>query len=195
MSVKIKIALTDDHVLLRNGLANLLRELDYEIIFEADNGLDFLDKLKANGIPDIVLMDIHMPKMNGYETTEWLKNNYKDIRVLALSMYDDEDTIIRMLRSGAKGFLLKDCNPTELKSALFELQTKGFYYSELVTGKLIHSLNNSNLDEKSVKISSANLSEREIEFLKFSCTEMTYKEIAVAMNVSPRTIDGLGRLI
>jgi len=188
--MKVKIALADDHVLLRNGLANLLKDQDYDVIFEADNGAELLDKLKTREIPDIVLMDINMPKMDGYDTTQWLKKNYPDIKVLALSMYDDENAIIRMLKAGARGYILKDSDPAELKFAIHSLLTKGFYHSELVTGKLIHTINHLDEPENSSVKNVLGLNEREIEFLKLVCTEMTYKEIAEQMCLSPRTIDG-----
>jgi two-component system, NarL family, invasion response regulator UvrY len=188
--MKAKIAIADDHVLLRNGLANLLKDLDYEIIFEADNGMEFLEKLKTKDVPEVALMDINMPKMDGYDTTQWLKKNYPDIKVLALSMYDDENAIIRMLKCGAKGYILKDSEPSELKLAIQSLLTKGFYHSELVTGKLIHTINHLDEPEHSSVKEVLGLNEREIEFLKLACTEMTYKEIAETMCLSPRTIDG-----
>lgn len=188
--MKAKIALADDHVLLRNGLANLLRDLEYEVVFEADNGAELLEKLQTNSLPDVVLMDINMPKMDGYDTTQWLKKNYPDIKVLALSMYDDENAIIRMLKCGAKGYILKDSDPAELKLAINALLTKGFYHSELVTGKLIHTINHLDEPEHSSVKNVLGLNEREIEFLKLVCTEMTYKEIAEQMCLSPRTIDG-----
>jgi DNA-binding NarL/FixJ family response regulator len=187
--MKATIALADDHVLLRNGLANLLREIEYDVLFEADNGEDFLKKLKTHSVPDLVLMDISMPLMDGYETTKWLKRNHPDVKVLALSMYDDENAIIRMLKSGAKGYILKDCDPGELKSALNALLTKGFHHSELVTGKLIHTINHLDEPENSSAKEAFGLNEREIEFIKLACTEMTYKEIAEKMYLSPRTID------
>ncbi len=184
-----KVALVDDHVLLRNGLAALVGTLGYTVLFEADNGKDFLDKLEKNGIPDLVLLDINMPKMDGYETALWLKRNYPDVRVLALSMYDDENAIIRMLKNGARGYILKDSEPLELKTAMDAVFTKGFHYSEMVTGRLIHTLNT--MDEESDRNKSVSgLNEREIEFLKLAATEMTYKEIAEQMHLSPRTIDG-----
>jgi len=188
--MSITIALADDHVLLRNGLANLLRELDYEVVFEADNGKQFLEKLKTFPYPQIVLMDINMPLMDGYETTLYLKNNYPDIKVLALSMYDDEYAVIRMIRNGAKGYILKDSDPAELKTALIDISTKGFYHSDLVTGTLIHTLNHLDDPESASVMESYKLTDREIELLKFMCTELTYKEIADQMMVSPRTIDG-----
>jgi two-component system invasion response regulator UvrY len=184
------IALADDHVLLRNGLANLLREIGYTVAFEADNGRELLGRLRDKALPDIVLMDINMPEMDGYDATQWLKENYPSVKVIALSMYDDENAIIRMLRCGARGYLLKDSDPAELKSAINAVLTKGFYHSEMVTGKLIHTINH--IDEPahaSVK-DLLGLNAREIDFLKLACTEMTYKEIAEQMNLSPRTIDG-----
>ncbi|HXB42958.1 MAG TPA: response regulator transcription factor [Puia sp.] len=187
---KTNVVLVDDHVLLRNGLASHIRSLDgYDVLFEADNGASFLKKLNSAALPDIVLMDINMPSMDGYETTQWLKKHHPEIKVLALSMYDNEQSIIRMLKSGAKGYILKDIEPLEFKAALDALVQKGFYYSEMVTGKLIHAVNN--LDEpKQLSKIGISFSEREIEFLKLVCSEKTYKEIADDMNLSPRTIDG-----
>lgn len=187
---KASVAVVDDHVLLRNGLANLIRSLDsYAVLFEADNGKDFIEQLKPHYKPDIVLMDINMPKMDGYETALWLKRNYPGIKVLALSMYDNENSVIRMMKNGAKGYILKDIEPNEFRRALDSLISKGYYYSELITGKLIHAV--SNLDEPEQPIRSLiMLNDREIEFLKLACTEMTYKEIAEKMFLSARTIDG-----
>ena len=184
------IALVDDHILLRNGLANLIKNQGHTVLFEADNGLDFINKIAVqNTIPDVVLMDINMPQMDGHKTTQWLKEMHPTIFVLALSMYDNENSIISMLRSGAKGYILKDSEPIELKSAIESILQKGFYYSDLISGKLVHAIhqNDSNSYE-SVLINS--LSDRERDFLKYACTELTYKEIAEKMFVSPRTIDG-----
>jgi two-component system invasion response regulator UvrY len=186
---KMKVALADDHILLRNGLAGLINSFDdYTVIFEADNGTDFQKKIKKDDAPDLVLMDINMPTMDGFATAQWLKQNYPLTKVLALSMYDNENSIIRMFKAGARGYILKDCEPSELKAALDSIIKKGYYYSELVTGKLIHSINK--LDEDGDVRNLSPLNEREIQFLKFACTEMTYKEIADKMFLSPRTIDG-----
>ncbi len=131
--MKASIALADDHVQFRNGLANLLKELGYDVLFEADNGKLFIEKLKNNQVPHIALMDINMPVMDGYETTLYLKQHYPEIIVLALSMYDDENAVIRMIRNGAKGYILKDCEPAELEDALNALLNGGFYNGELNT--------------------------------------------------------------
>ncbi|HSZ86218.1 MAG TPA: response regulator transcription factor, partial [Puia sp.] len=148
---KIKIALADDHVLLRNGLATLIRSFDdYDVLFESDNGKDFLEKLNPVALPDIVLMDINMPEMDGYDTALWLKRNHPEIKMLALSMYENEQCIIRMLKCGVKGYILKDIDPVEFRVALDSLIRKGFYYSDLVTGKLMHAINNSDDPERKI---------------------------------------------
>ncbi|MEP7108539.1 MAG: response regulator transcription factor [Ferruginibacter sp.] len=189
MTSDVQIVLVDDHTLLRNGLAGLINSFsNYAVSFEANNGRELIDLLKTRPLPGIVLMDINMPEMDGYETCIWLKNNHPDIKVLALSMYDNENAIIRMFKAGAKGYILKDCEPAELETALNALNSKGFYYSEMVTGKLIHTINS--LDDDDHVKNMIRLNDREIIFLKYVCTELTYKEIAEKMFLSPRTIDG-----
>lgn len=187
---KITVALVDDHVLLRNGLASLVDSFaSYKVLFQADNGNRLIEQLQKVGVPDIALLDINMPHMDGFDTALWLKKNHPTTRVLALSMYDTESSIIRMLRCGARGYLLKDIDPQELKNAFDALIAKGFYYTETVTGKLIHAMNNLDDGDNSLRVIIA-LSEKEIDFIKLACTELTYKEIAGRMNLSPRTIDG-----
>lgn len=184
------IALADDHVVMRNGLASLLKDLGYLILYEADNGKDFIEKTNKNNLPDVALLDINMPNMDGYETAAWLKENFPDVKVLALSMYDDDASIIRMLKNGAKGYILKDSNIADVKQAIESVLSKGYYYSELVTGKLIHSINHFDEPSHSSIKKTLKLNSREIEFLKLACTEMSYKEIAEKMFLSPRTVEG-----
>jgi DNA-binding NarL/FixJ family response regulator len=183
------IALVDDHVMLRSGLANLIRELGYTVLFEASDGLDFIEKLKGQEIPDLVLMDVNMPRMDGFETCAWLKEHHLAIKVLALSMFDDEDAIMRMIRNGARGYVLKDCEFGELRVAIDAVATKGFHYSEKVTGRLIHSIHQSDAKESEKNLVNS-LTTRELEFIKLAATDSTYKEIADQMHVSPRTVDG-----
>jgi len=190
MNFKPSVALVDDHVLLRNGLANLIRSFgEYSILFEAGNGSDFIRQLKPRTLPDIVLLDINMPDMDGYETSLWIRRHHPEIKIVALSMYDTDNSIIRMLKNGVKGYILKDADPAELKVALESVISKGFYYSELVTGKLIHTINTLDVPDHQVR-HVLRLNDRELEFLKLACTECTYKEIAEQMYLSPRTIDG-----
>jgi two-component system, NarL family, invasion response regulator UvrY len=188
--MKTTIAMADDHVLLRNGLASLLNDLGYQVIFQADDGKEFIEKIQAaNASPHIALMDINMPKMNGYETTMWLKKNSPEVKVLALSMYDDENAIIRMIRCGARGYILKDSDPLELKTAINAIMDKGFYHSELVSGTLIHVVNRIDDPEHAAMKGGMGLTEKQMEILKLLCTEMSIKEIAEQVHLSTRTVD------
>ncbi|MFC0774574.1 response regulator [Terrimonas alba] len=183
----IQVAIADDHSLLRSALAKLINTFEgYSVIMEADNGKDLCDKITKNILPDIVLLDINMPEMDGFETTQWLYKKYPQIKVLTLSMLSDEKSIIKIFRLGAKGYLLKNASPEELKEALDTIMNKNVYLSEYVSGKLISGLHNDvvNVEEKEVV-----LNEREKEFLKWTCSELSYKEIADKMYVSPRTVD------
>lgn len=127
--------------------------------------------------------------MNGYETAEWIRFNLPNVRILVLSMMDNDAAIIRMLRCGAKGFMLKDSKPQAFRQALNSIRDSGFYINDLVSGKMLHFVNN--IDQKpNASENSTHLTEREIEFLKHACTEKTYKEIADVMDISPRTVDG-----
>lgn len=182
------IALTDDHILLRNGLAGLLKNLGHEILFEADNGKQFIAKLDKKRLPDIVMMDINMPEMDGYETSRWLRENHPQVKILALSMYDNEKSIIQMLQNGARGYILKDSEPALLKRAIDDILEKGYHFSDFVSGRMMHMITGMDTGNGSAK--KLALNDRELNFLKFTCTEMTYKEIAEKMCVSPRTIDG-----
>lgn len=182
------IVIVDDHQIVSEAIAGLIAALpQYNILYEVRNGKELVNRFQhKKNIPDIILLDINMPIMNGFETAEWLQQNHPDVCFLALTMNDDEESIIKMLRLGAKGYLIKDIDSDELLVALDEVIKKGFYYTDLVTSKLVTNLNN----EDKAKTSQLALKEKEIEFLKLACTEMTYREIADAMFLSPKTVDG-----
>lgn len=185
----IKVAMVDDHILLRSGLAAVINGFgDCNIISEADNGKQFIEKLDKNNLPDVVLLDITMPEMDGFETAEWLKENYPDVRILVLSMMDDDSSIIKMLKFGARGYLLKDSKPAVLHTALREVTEKGYFFNDLISGKLVHMINKGGSEEYSTLI---NLSDKEKEFLKWCCTEKSYKEIADTMQITPRAVEAL----
>lgn len=178
----IKIALADDHVILRKSLAIMIGMLEgMEVVFEADNGAMLIEKLKTSPRPDIILLDVTMPVMDGFETAKWLRRNHPDIKVLAVTMLHNDPVLLHMVKNGVKGYLLKDCEISELQKAITEVYEKGYFYNQYYTAYIAAS-----------KISSdkITLNGQELAFLRWSCTELTHKEIADKMQVSPRTIDG-----
>lgn len=186
----IKIALADDHVLLRNSLAMLINSFDdCEVIFQASSGLELIEKMNSGKIPDILILDLNMPGMDGYETAQWLMNNHPDVKILMLTMYDTEMTLIRLLRYGVKGFLKKDVHPCDLKEAIYAIRDVGYYYSHDTTGKIFNHFRQSPCGE--VPAHKVLLNETELCFLKYACTDQTYKEIAELLKFNPRSIDNL----
>lgn len=187
----IKLALVDDHKLFRKGLITLIHTLntEYSIIFEANNGIELQEKIDVNCLPDIILMDVNMPKMDGFASVVWLKKKYPNIKVLIVSMIGKEETIVRMVKLGVKGYLSKDVEPKELEEALQIIFNKHFYYTDFVSGKLVHSIQNGKSESKD-GLEFHDLKEREREFVKYACTEMTYNEMADKMYLSPKTVDG-----
>lgn len=183
---KTLVAIADDHRLLRTALAKLIATFEgYSVIIEADNGKDLRNKILQQVIPDLVLLDVNMPEMDGFETTRWLHSQYPQIKILALSMLSDERTIIKMFRLGAKGYLLKNTHPEELLVAMDSVMNKNVYLSEYVSGKLVSGLHHdADIQEKEII-----LNEKDREFLRLTCSELSYKEIAEKMFVSPRTVD------
>ncbi len=179
----IQIALVDDHRLFRSGIASLINNFNgYNVLFEAANGEELTRKISPKLKPDIVLLDINMPVMNGTTTAQWLKKTYPEISVIVLSMFDDAEKVLAMLKLGVKGYLLKDAEPFEFEQALQKVSQGEVYYPEFVTRLL--------LDSVSHPVDRNRLHPREIEFLKLASTELTYKEIADQMSVSTRTVDG-----
>jgi len=188
----IRIGLVDDHTLFRKGLINLIEMVcsDCQIIFEADNGLDLQQKLIKGDEPDIILMDINMPHMDGFAAVEWLNENFPLIKILVVSMVEKEESILRMLKLNVKGYLNKDVEPKELGDALDAVMNRGFYYTDFITGKLVHALQMENTSFISKEGDVESISDREKTFLALACTELTYNEIAAKMFLSPKTIDG-----
>lgn len=182
---RYSVAIVDDHLLFANILAKLVDTYDnFSVLYHAKNGEEFLNKLKVKeNIPDIALMDINMPGLDGIETMKRLKAKYPTVRVLALTTNNDEATILKMLRAGAKSYLCKDIDPSMLQRSLLEVVKKGFYYPDEIRNVLVGAAHKTDTPEVVLK-------EREIEFLKHVCTEKTYKEIASEMFLSPKTIDG-----
>jgi len=183
-----KVAVVDDHQLVRTGLMQMVQSLPgWEVTIEAANGKDFIDQTNLLSPPDIVLLDIRMPIMDGYETALWIRSHLPETRVLIVSMVSREPAVIRMLRLGIYGFITKDTNTAELHQALKRIQQKQFHVNELVGNRIFHYFSDSTTeqlpDEKN------DITDREFIFLRKCCSELTYRQIAKEMHVSPRTID------
>ncbi len=184
-----KVALVDDHEMLRSGLAGLINTFpDFKVISEAGHGQEFIDNLNREEIPDIVLLDITMPVMDGYETALWIKNELPNTKILVLSMLSNDMAIIRMLRNGVKGYILKESKPAILKQAMESIIKNDFYVNELVKDKLVNYItNDQDTDLNTTKL--LNITESEVQFLQWLCMDKSYKEIAKEMFISVRTID------
>ncbi|CAN5189433.1 response regulator transcription factor [soil metagenome] len=179
----IRIALVDDHRLFRSGITSLINNFSgYEILFEAGNGEELTQKITPDFKPDIILLDINMPVMDGILTAQWLRKNYPEIRVIVLSMFEDAEKVLTMVKMGVKGYLLKDAEPAEFEDALQKVSAGELYYPEFVTRHIINTFN--------YKTDQFRLNNRELEFLRLAATKLTYKEIADHMNISARTVDG-----
>ena len=182
--------MVDDHVLLRNALASLIDTFgSCQVIHQSGTGTDLVENIKQGLTPDVVLLDLNMPGMNGFETAQWLQKNNPELPVLMLTMYDSELTLIQLLQAGVKGFLKKDIHPSELKFAIHSVIESGYYYSNHTTGKLVNLFRNSL--ENGMAVYKSILSDQELVFLKLACTDLTYKEIAKQMGLNPRSVDTL----
>ncbi|WP_298878490.1 response regulator transcription factor [uncultured Polaribacter sp.] len=184
--IKYSVVIVDDHTLLSQAIAAMVNTFDkFKVLYTCKNGQELIDKFSESPkfIPDVVLMDINMPIMNGIETTDWISKNHNNVNVMALSVEDEDATILKMLKVGAVGYLLKDTEKSVLEKALIEIAENGFYHTKSVTSLLMKSL--SGKGEEEVK-----LNDRQISFMKYACSELTYKEIADKMCLSPKTIDG-----
>ena len=179
------LVIVDDHLLVADSLKMLIGMFSgYNVLYHAKNGMDLQQKMtNKKSIPDVVLLDVNMPVMNGYETMEWLTKEHPEVKVLALSMDDDEQMVLGMLSRGANGYLLKDIHPDALKIALNEVIEKGYYHSDKVAATLLNSIKPKK-EEPTIR-----LKEQELKFLQLSCSELTYAEIADLMFLSPKTID------
>ncbi len=185
-SQKIQVALADDHKLVRSSMAKLVSSFsNCSILFDAENGEEVMEKLKNHIIPDILLLDISMPLMDGFETCLWATKNYPQVRIIALTMNTDERSIVKMMRNGAKGFLSKNTEAAELKKAIETVMEKNFYLPEEISWKLVTGMQN----EANMPAMPSELTDKEKEFLVHVCTELHYDQIAKKMFISPRTLD------
>jgi DNA-binding NarL/FixJ family response regulator len=192
MDETIKIAIADDETLFRKGVASLLEdEGGFTVLFEAENGRILLDKLKENesNLPEVILMDLKMPEMNGVESTREIRKQYPAIKIIALSSYYSKSFILNMIEAGVTAYLAKNSNQKQVAHAIREVKANGYFYDETVM-KLI----NENIIQKKTPVKSIfdtlYLTRKEKEVLTLICAQYTTQEIADKLFISPRTVDG-----
>jgi len=184
--MKINIAIADDHQLFLKSLSILIESFsDFEIVADAMNGEILLKKLEGlTTLPDIILIDVNMPVLDGADTAKIIAEKYPSIKQVALSMKDDDTSVIQMIRAGCCAYLLKEIHPDELEKALNEIYKSGYYNADVSNIRYRQLLRKQQAEEQ------LQLSERELSFLKYACSDLTYKQIADRMHLAERTIDG-----
>jgi DNA-binding NarL/FixJ family response regulator len=189
MMEKIKLAIADDHKIFRNGLKATLEDCaDFDLVLEASNGRQLIGML-ATAQPDVILMDIKMPEMDGIHTTAYVKQHFSHIKVLALSMFNEDKYIVDMMKAGASGYLLKNAEPEEIIEAISTVYAKDYYFNEHLSVTLIKQLAGNSSSGNTVQ-NLSEFNEREIEVLKLVCQEYSNQEIADKICLSVRTVEG-----
>lgn len=190
MSKTIKIILVDDEVLFRKGISFLLTgEKNIEVLFEASNGVELMEFLKSgNPKPDIIIMDLKMPLLNGIEATKIIRKDFPDIKIIALTSYDSKSFIANMVDVGAVSYLVKNSTPQELFATINEVAGKGFYYSDYVMNIIQKDI----ISNKKSKCSFDTnfITSRELEVLQLICKQKSTVEIGEKLFISPRTVEG-----
>jgi DNA-binding NarL/FixJ family response regulator len=187
---KIKIAIADDYKIFREGLkVGLSSDDTFQVILEADNGEDLLKELETKS-PDVILMDLKMPIMDGMEATKEVRKKYPSIKVLVVSMYEDDKFIIHLMENGANGYLLKNTEPDEIRRSIYAVHENGYYFNDLVNKALLKKLVLKNNLKPSFN-KNVELTERELQVLKLICEEKTANEIGKEIFLSPRSVEGI----
>lgn len=186
--MKNSVVIVDDHILIAKALGSIISSFqDFEVLYECENGKELQEKLKdPNNHPSIVLLDVSMPIMNGFETAKWLTENHPTIAIMALSMQNDDTSVITMLKNGAKGYLLKNTYPSDLENALLAVLKNGFYAPDWASHTIHNTLETT---EKLREAASQLFTKRELEFFKYVGTDLCYKAIGEAMGCSQRTVE------
>lgn len=188
----LRLAIADDHELFRKGFISMLSGVpDFEFVLEAANGQELLDKMATQPV-DMVLMDLQMPVMDGMQATEILLEKYPDVKVIVVSMFDEDRFVIHMLEKGVHGYLLKDTSTDEVEKAIHRVAEEGFYYSDFVSRAMHRKMVNRSANKQPTFSTTANvgLSNREQEVLRLLCDGLSTTEISDRLFISTRTVEG-----
>jgi two-component system, NarL family, response regulator DegU len=188
---KIRVAIADDHTIFRRGLVSILRNNeDFDIVYEAENGQELMDGIAVHN-PQVVLMDLNMPVLDGIRATTKIKGVYPDLKIIIISMHDEDHFVSHLMELGANGYLLKDAHPDEVEKAIYTCHTEDYYYGAFLLRVMHNRLINKTTRKKSITLSSEiNLSERELEVLEHICEGTTSPQIAEMVSLSVRTVEG-----
>ncbi|WP_018617901.1 response regulator transcription factor [Spirosoma luteum] len=190
---KIKLALCDDHTLFRIGMATIVGQIhDFELVLEAGNGQELIDKIPRK-MPDVVLLDLQMPVMDGTATADYLREHYPLIKIVVLTMHDEDRMVLHLLEKGVSGYLLKDAEAGEVEKAVRKVMDEGVYLNEFVSKAMLRKMTNKTTVNKPVNAfynSKVLLSEREKEVLMLICEGLSTNEISEKIFLSPRTVEG-----
>ena len=188
--MKIRIAIADDYKIFREGLKVSLGQDDaLDVVIEVDNGEDLVKELEKDQ-PDVIIMDLKMPFMDGMEATQVIRKKYPQIKIVVVSMYDDDKFIIHLMELGANGYLFKNAEPDEIRKAIHSVHENGYYFNDIVNKALLKKL----VLKGNIKPSfnqNVELTERELEVLKLICEEKTAAEIGKEIFLSPRSVEGI----
>ncbi|MEA5138472.1 response regulator transcription factor [Arcicella rigui] len=192
LTKKIRVAVTDDHALFRRGIVSILQQNDdFEVVLEASNGQELIDNI-PNTLPNIVLMDLHMPVLDGIRATEQVKKDFPNVKIIVISMHDEDKFVTHLMSLGANGYLLKDAHPDEVENAIYTVFNEDYYYGPFLI-KVMHSRMLNKPEKKAQKSPlsiQVGISEREAEVLELICDGITTQQIAEQLCLSARTVEG-----
>jgi len=183
----LRVAITDDHTLFRKSLGMLVNSfVDMQVVLEADNGSELLEKLQ-NTPADILLLDLQMPEMDGFETAKRIKERYPEMKILILTLMSETDIIDRVIKMGVNGYFTKNTPPNELENAIWNLSNDGFYFEDSLSTVINKIL--SDPETETIPAETINFTERELEIIKFTADGFKAREIAEALYISPKTVN------
>jgi DNA-binding NarL/FixJ family response regulator len=187
---KIRIAIADDYAIIRDGLkVGLARDEHFSVVLEAESGEELVDGIAKTGV-DVVLLDLKMPGMDGMEATGVIRQRFPGVKILAITMYDDEKFIIHLMEKGANGYLLKHADSDEIRKAIYAVHETGYYFNDLVNKALLRKLTIKGQVKPNFR-QDVEFTERELQVLQLICEEKTNAEIGKAIFLSPRSVEGI----